>query len=50
MNQVLGLSDALWADLKKLIAEDAKARGPGYYTYEFVYDEIVVTFHPENKE
>ena len=50
MNQVLGLSDTLWAELKALIAEDAKGRGPGHYEYEFVYDEIIVTFHPENKE
>ena len=46
MNQVLGIEDAFWEALKSTAAKEAEALGPGYYEYEFIHDEIVITFHP----
>ncbi len=43
-------TSALLEAVKEWVDEDALTRGPGHYEYEFVHDEILVTFRPENRE
>ncbi len=42
----LDIEDAFWAAFNSMVADEAEALGPGYYEYEFMHDEIVITFHP----
>lgn len=42
----LDIQDAFWEALKSIAFKEAEALGPGYYEYEFIHDEIIITFHP----